>query len=317
VRSVALRRCRSYVVLNGPEFDAVLRREAQRWLTVRTNDGQVPISSSDLLDFEVDGQPFRLMDAQRGIRKPRELSSALSIRTVYTVEGKERPYADDVGPDGLLRYKWRGDDPDHAENRALRAAMNKQAPLIWFFGVAPGVYKPIYPVYLLWEEQELHQFVIDPDVARGLVSQGSKITEQVRRYIVRQTKQRLHQPVFRATVLRAYETRCAVCALAHAELLDAAHIVPDSDEAGIASVRNGLALCKIHHAAYDSSVLGIRPDLVVEIRADLLEEIDGPMLEHGLKGRHGQPLMALPKIRAERPNVDLLEERYARFRAAG
>jgi putative restriction endonuclease len=305
------------VVINGPEFDAVLRMEAQRWLTVRTNDGQVPISSSDLLDFEVDGQPFRLMDAQRGIRKPRELSSALSIRTVYTVEGKERPYADEVGPDGLLRYKWRGDDPDHAENRALRAAMNEQAPLIWFFGVAPGVYKPIYPVYLLWEEQELHQFVIDPDVARGLVSQGSQITQQVRRYIIRQTKQRLHQPVFRATVLRAYETRCAVCALRHAELLDAAHIVPDSHEAGIASVRNGLALCKIHHAAYDSSVLGIRPDLVVEIRADLLDEIDGPMLEHGLKGRHGQRLMALPKVRAERPDVDLLEERYARFRAAG
>jgi putative restriction endonuclease len=188
--------------MGGPEFDAVLRREAQRWLTIRTNDGQVPISSSDLLDFEVDGQPFRLMDAQRGIRKPRELSSALSIRTVYTVEGKERPYADEVGSDGLLRYMWRGDDPDHAENRALRAAMNEQAPLIWFFGVAPGVYKPIYPVYLLWEEREQHQFVIDPDVARGLVSKGSEITEQVRRYIIRQTKQRLHQPVFRATVLR-------------------------------------------------------------------------------------------------------------------
>jgi putative restriction endonuclease len=118
-------------------------------------------------------------------------------------------------------------------------------------------------------------------------------------------------------VLRAYETRCAVCALGHAQLLDAAHIVPDREEGGIAAVRNGLALCKIHHAAYDSSVLGIRPDLVVEIRADLLEEIDGPMLEHGLKGRHGQPLMALPRARAERPDRELLDQRYATFRAAG
>jgi putative restriction endonuclease len=79
----------------------------------------------------------------------------------------------------------------------------------------------------------------------------------------------------------------------------------------------GLALCKIHHAAYDSFVLGIRPDLVVEIRADLLEEIDGPMLEHGLKGRHGQQLMAVPRIRAERPDRKLLEQRYDRFRSAG
>jgi hypothetical protein len=28
-------------VLNGPAFDAVLRQEAQRWLTVRTNDGRI------------------------------------------------------------------------------------------------------------------------------------------------------------------------------------------------------------------------------------------------------------------------------------
>jgi hypothetical protein len=92
---------------------------------------------------------------------------------------------------------------------------------------------------------------------------------------------------------------------------------PHREEAGIAAVRNGLALCKIHHAAYDSFVLGIRPDLVVEIRADLLEEIDGPMLEHGLKGRHGQRVMVVPKVRAERPDRNLLDERYTAFRSAG
>ena len=81
-------------------------------------------------------------------------------------------------------------------------------------------------------------------------------------------------------------------------------------------VRNGLALCKIHHAAYDCHVLGVRPDLVVEIRADLLEEVDGPMLEHGLKGRHGERLMVLPAMRAERPDPELLGRRYREFRAA-
>ena len=120
------------------------------------------ISSVDLLDFEIDGRQFRLMDAQRGIRKPRELSAALSIRTVYTPDGQQRPYEDSLGSDGLLRYKWRGDNADHAENRALRAAMEGRLPLIWFFGVGPGVYEPIYPAYLLWEEPDQHQFVIDP-----------------------------------------------------------------------------------------------------------------------------------------------------------
>jgi putative restriction endonuclease len=298
------------------DFDARLRREAQAWLTIRTHDGQTPISSHDLGDFEIDGRPFRLMDAQRGIRKPRELAAALSIRTVYTVDGGVRPYEDAVGPDGLLRYKWRGDDANHAENRALREAMNRQVPLIWFCGVGQGVYRPVFPVYLLWEEPDQQQFVIDPDIARGLVDRDTAVTEHLRRYVLRETWQRLHQPVFRATVLRAYDTRCAVCALRHGELLDAAHIVADREEAGVAAVRNGLALCKIHHAAYDCHVLGVRPDLVVEIRADLLHEVDGPMLEHGLKGRHGQHLMALPSKRAERPDPELLERRYAKFRAA-
>ena len=297
--------------------DARLRREAAAWLTVRTDDGAVPISSTDLEDFESDGAQYKLMDRQRGIRKPVDLSAALSIRTTYTPAGRKRPYEDAVGPDGLLRYKWRGEDVNHAENRALRVAMENQLPLIWFFGVAPGVYTAVQPVYLLWEEPEQHQLVIDPDVARGLVAPRAPVTEQLKRYILRETRQRLHQPVFRATVLRAYETRCAVCALRHGVLLDAAHIVPDSEQAGIAAVHNGLALCKIHHAAYDAGVLGIRPDLVVQIRADLLEEIDGPMLEHGLKGRHGQPLMALPALRAEQPDPELLEVRYSRFRAAG
>jgi putative restriction endonuclease len=285
------------------------------WLTVRTNDGADSIGSTDLLDFQFDGQPFRLMDAQRGIRKPASLTAALSIRTVYTPEGRRRPYEDAVGPDGLLRYKWRGEDANHADNRALRAAMELRVPLIWFFGVGTSLYQPIYPVFLLWEEPAAHQFVIDPDVARGLVSAGSPVEENLRRYIVRETKQRLHQPVFRATVLRAYDTRCAVCALRHAELLDAAHIMPDSHEAGIPVVRNGMSLCKIHHAAFDSRILGVRPDLVVEIRADLLEEIDGPMLQHGLKGRHGQPLMSVPLRRSEQPDPALLEQRYAEFRA--
>jgi len=75
-------------------------------------------------------------------------------------------------------------------------------------------------------------------------------------------------------------------------------------------------MCKIHHAAYDSNILGIRPDFVVQIRSDLLDEIDGPMLQHGLKERHNQRLMVLPKVRAERPGDEFLTPRYESFCSA-
>lgn len=70
----------------------------------------------------------------------------------------------------------------------------------------------------------------------------------------------------------------------HRELLDAAHITGDPQPHGLQIATNGLALCKIHHAAYDTNVLGIRPDVVVQIHERLLTEIDGPMLLHGLQG---------------------------------
>ncbi|KZF06759.1 hypothetical protein A2J03_24015 [Rhodococcus sp. EPR-157] len=286
------------------------------WLKIRTNDGLESISSNDLLDFRFDGEPFRLMDPQRGIRKPKELAAALSIRTVYRPDGAKRPYEDEMGDDGLLRYKWRGEDLDHPENRALRSAMELELPLIWFFGVGVAMYQPIFPVYLLAEEPERHQFVIIPGAIRGLVDATSPAESQLRRYVMAESKRRLHQPVFRATVMRAYDTRCAVCSLAHGQLLDAAHIVPDSDEAGIPTVRNGLAMCKIHHAAYDAHILGVSPDYIVKIRADLLDEIDGPMLQYGLKERHDQKLMVLPSVRAQRPDRDLLSISYERFRSA-
>lgn len=114
----------------------------------------------------------------------------------------------------------------------------------------------------------------------------------------------------------AYDTKCGVCSLGHRELLGAAHIIPDIHLRGLPVVQNGLALCKIHHAAYDQNILGIRPDYMVEIRERLLEELDGPMLRHGLQEHHARPLMQIPRRRSDQPDRTRLEERYGEFRAA-
>jgi putative restriction endonuclease len=128
-------------------------------------------------------------------------------------------------------------------------------------------------------------------------------------------RQRLHQRPFRDRVLLAYNSQCTLCRLRHPPLLDAAHIKEDS-EGGEPIVTNGMAMCAIHHRAFDAHVLGVRPDYKVEIRADVLAEHDGPTLQYALQSLHGE-LITLPSRRAERPSPDLLEERYQRFRAAG
>jgi putative restriction endonuclease len=125
----------------------------------------------------------------------------------------------------------------------------------------------------------------------------------------------LVQQGFRERVLRAYQEQCAICRLRHDELLEAAHILPDGHPKGEPIVPNGLALCALHHAAFDGNILGIRPDFVVEVRLDILREKDGPMLQHGLQGFQGLSILK-PRSRALWPRVDFLSERYEELRRA-
>lgn len=71
----------------------------------------------------------------------------------------------------------------------------------------------------------------------------------------------------------------------------------------------------MHHAAFGNLVLGITPDYEVEIRQDVLEEIDGPMLRHGLQEMHGRRL-TLPRPEDVRPDRQLLDVRYDQFKTA-
>lgn len=266
--------------------------------------------------FIYEGERIALMDRGRGIRKPRFLEAALAVTTAFTPPGRTPPYADVIGPDGLQRYKYQGADPERYDNVALRQAMRLRVPIIWFVGVADGLYEPIYPVWVIGEEQADRQFVFALDPVQRFITPGTDMDLATRRYVERTTKARLHQPVFRAKVMVAYGERCAVCSLGHRELLDAAHIIPDGSPGGDPVVPNGLSLCKIHHAAFDHRILGIRPDLTLHVRQDILSEVDGPMLRHGLQEMHNQGLRVIPQHRAARPDRLRLEERYAAFVAS-
>ena len=272
-----------------------------------------PVRQADVGFFEFRGGKYRLMPTQQGILKPRQLDAALSFVTRYSGSGY-RPYDDHEGPDGLLRYKWEGTDPDHYRNRGMRLAMEARLPLIYFRAIAKGLYEPIFPVTLVGEEVAARQFVVALDeVSAGYWDNRNVIDLATRRvYAERATKVRVHQPVFRSVVLDAYGHRCALCNLRRRELLDAAHIRADAD-GGEPVVTNGISMCKIHHAAYDSDILGIRPDRVIRLRSDVLMEQDGPTLRYSLQGLHGEQ-MQVPRRRAAYPSVDLLEERWDRFK---
>ncbi len=266
--------------------------------------------------FEFGGDQLRFIGPQ-GIFKPAQMRLPLSLITSPEKPGKARPYDDELGADGFLRYRYRGTDPEHADNRGVRECFRDGLPLVYFHGIGTALYQSFWPVYIHADDPGALTFTVAIDDPLMLAPdlRPAVVDEARRAYTTRLALQRLHQAVFRQKVLVAYRTSCAVCRLRHGELLDAAHILPDGHPLGEPVVPNGLALCKIHHAAYDANIVGIRPDLVVEVSEPVLREVDGPMLRYGLQEAHGSRL-AVPRRAHDRPKVAFLEERYAEFRRA-
>lgn len=270
--------------------------------------------------FEFREERVRLKGIQ-GIFKPAILPEIpLSITTAPPEPNRPVPYDDGFAADGsLLRYRYRGTDPRHHQNVGLRRAMEQRRPLVYFHGVVKAEYFAAWPVYVVADDPANLTFQIAIDdvqyLSAGLEGIAEGTDEARREYITATTHRRLHQRAFRQRVLHAYRDRCALCRLKHRELLDAAHILPDSDPMGEPVVPNGLALCKLHHAAFDQDIIGIRPDLVIHVRSDILEERDGPMLRHGLQGFHEQSIL-IPRSAGHRPGSRYVEARYERFLAA-
>lgn len=289
------------------EVESALRIAIMDWVRQRAEANGGFLHRQELLSFRIDGRDLPIIDFSRGIRNPAGFSSTLSI--VSTANG---PYDDAESEDGLLHYAYRKGDPWTGDNRKLRAAMETGQPLILFRKEVPNFYTPVMPVYVVDDYPEERSFIIALDEAFRFMGDVRRLEEPQREYAVRLAKQRLHQPAFRTRVLLAYATRCAVCTLRHGSLLDAAHIVPDGEPLGTPTTPNGLALCKIHHAAYDQNMLGISPDYRVAVNRDLLEEVDGPMLKHGLQEMHGRAL-TLPRHRTDYPDRDRLAWRWERF----
>jgi putative restriction endonuclease len=262
--------------------------------------------------FELEGERVPLLGPQ-GIFKPRLLDLPLSITTV-----SDGPYSDKPDQEGNWLYRYRGTDPNHRDNAGLRKAMEQRVPLIYFIGTVPGRYLVVYPVFITEDyPKELTFKVMAEDIHFLRDVQApviSDVDEGRRRYLTANVRVRLHQRGFRELVLNAYQEQCACCKLRHLELLDAAHILPDLDPEGYPIVPNGISLCKLHHAAFDSNILGVRPDYVIEVKKEVLDEEDGPMLLHGLQKLHLAKII-LPESRNLYPDPKRLEVRYAEFRS--
>jgi putative restriction endonuclease len=262
--------------------------------------------------FMFEGQRVSFGSFQKGIHRARAQRGPAALTLTTSVKDPYTDLLDDAG----FTYAYRAGPIDQADNRALRAAYEMQTPLVYFRGLTPGQYWVVAPMFVVADDPATRTVRLVPGLPVQDMQPGGLVSRpEMRVYATREARYRLHQQRFKLEVMRAYRHRCAICALRERALVQAAHIVPDADPAGVAAVVNGLALCAIHHLAFDRNLLGIDPRGVVHIAGRLLQEIDGPMLKAGLQGFHGERIN-LPHRPADRPDPMRLEQRFEVFERA-
>src|SRR5690348_9056910 len=142
--------------------DAEVRLRAFQFLEDASTRFSGPLPRDLLVaGFEMAGRRVPLMGPQ-GIFKPAVIPEIpLSITTAPIVEGRSPRYDDTQGPDELLRYRYRGEDPQHHENVGLRLAMRQRAPLIYFYGVERGWYLAEWPVFIVGDDPAKLTFMVE------------------------------------------------------------------------------------------------------------------------------------------------------------
>lgn len=263
--------------------------------------------------FNYLGNQVLMANQVQGIFKPKIMSRGpISIKTTIPKGDKQNIYNDQLTDNGYYQYSLEVGDPYGERNVLLWQALEDKSPFIYFHAVAPAVYKALWPCFVNG---------IFPDKGYAEITVGKTVSEQSKevtynlpseiesRYLVRESKVRLHQASFRAAVLNAYQQRCAITSLPVPQLLEAAHIIPDSEVEGAQEVSNGIALSRLHHKAYDSNLIGIDPDYRIHISQELSIENGGPLLEQGILGYEGKRLV-LPHSKNLQPNRDYLARRF-------
>ncbi len=151
------------------------------------------------------------------------------------------------------------------------------------------------------EVQLLEEIAEDPEDV-----DEAEILEEVpaeRQYAVISTRKALRDINFRSRVLTAYSHQCAMCGV-QLKLLDAAHILPAAHPDSTDQTSNGVALCALHHRAFDRSLVTFDNDHRIHVDEAQAEEFRRTGHDGGLDVFRNalRPILILPPDKRDRPD---------------
>ena len=142
-------------------------------------------------------------------------------------------------------------------------------------------FRPSMLIAYIEEQDVLHSFAGKEKEIKLLEQAGSGHTlspPQVRvlpfrrREVIRTVVSKWRDSAFRDRVLEAYEHQCAVCRI-QLDLIEAAHIVPVDVTGSTDYTDNGIALCALHHKAYDAGIIRIDANYRVTVNRSRMNRL--------------------------------------------
>jgi putative restriction endonuclease len=125
-----------------------------------------------------------------------------------------------------------------------------------------------------------------------------------RRTVISQVTKKIRDVSFKSRVLTAYGGACSFCGI-QLKLIDAAHILP-VERNGSDETWNGIALCALHHRAYDRSLVTFDENYRIILNEKALENLR--IVGH-IEGRRQfesnlRNIIILPPAVTDRPHAE-------------
>lgn len=204
-----------------------------------------------------------------------------------------------VGEDALRRAAQDGMAVHVRGNNEIVIAFRPE-----FMGVYIAQMDDLHKVGLSSQETALlGRIAADPDaVSDAEIAAHSPPARQRAMVSVRRSAR---SAKFGERVLKAYKYRCAFCGV-QLGLLDAAHILPVAHPDGVDQTSNGIAMCTLHHRAYDNGLITFDERFRVHLDEKVITDLEAEGRSGGLpEFRKGlKPTIQVPDDPADRPIPD-------------
>ena len=180
-------------------------------------------------------------------------------------------------------------------------------------------FRPDFFVGYVQNLEQLHgfgetkkEFKILEDISTGELEVNSEIVKRLpakRQTTIATIKKMVRESDFNDRVLTAYKNKCAFSGM-QLKLIDAAHILPVSNENSTDETCNGIALSALYHCAYDKGLVTFNEQYQIVVNPLKMKYLRDIGFDSGMVKfiKDLRPIINFPPAVRDRPHVDFIKE---------